>query len=326
MSGAPATSEPRGRDARRPDQIPATGWRDVLTRVKDEARTDQVSLLAAGVAFFLLLSIVPTLLAALSIYGLVADPVQVQDQIGDLAGSLPDAARELVVEQISSVAAGSTAGLSLSALVSILVALWSASSGVRHLIEALNTVYDEQDERGPLQRYGQAVVLAAIAIVGGVVAVATLSIVPGWLDDVTGSSAAGTAASVLRWPLLAVGFAVALGALYRVGPDRDAPRVRWLSWGAAAATVMWLLASIAFSLYAEHGGSYETYGSLAGVIVLMLWLQLTATAVLLGAELNCELERQTRVDSTVGRPRPQGERAAHTADTTGPTAEEVRAG
>jgi membrane protein len=326
MSGTPATSDPRGRTAHRPGQIPAVGWRDVLTRVKDEARTDQVSLLAAGVAFFLLLSIVPTLLAALSIYGLVADPAQVQDQIGELAGGLPGSARDLVVEQITSVAERSTTGLSISAAVSIVIALWSASSGVRHLIEALNTVYDEQDDRGPVQRYGQAVVLAAIAIVGGVVAIATLSIVPGWLDDVTGSSAAGTAASVLRWPLLAAGFAVALGALYRVGPDRDAPRVRWLSWGAAAATVMWLLASIAFSLYAAHGGSYETYGSLAGAIVLMLWLQLTATAILLGAELNCELERQTRVDSTVGPPQPQGERAAHAADTTGPTAEEVRAG
>lgn len=326
MSGAPATSDARGRDARRPDEIPATGWRDVLTRVKDEARTDQVSLLAAGVAFFLLLSIVPTLLAALSIYGLVADPAQVQEQVGDLAGGLPDSARDLVVEQVSSVADRSAAGLSISAVVSVLVALWSASSGVRHLIEALNTVYDEQDECGPLQRYGRAVVLAAIAIVAGVVAIGTLSIVPGWLDEVTGSNAVGTAASVLRWPLLAAGFAVALGVLYRVGPDRDAPRVHWVSWGAVAATVLWLLASIAFSLYAELGGSYETYGSLAGVIVLMLWLQLTATAVLLGAELNCELERQTRVDSTVGRPRPQGRRAAHAADTTGPTAEEVHAG
>jgi membrane protein len=290
---APASEHDRGRAVGRPDEIPPTGWRDVLTGVKDEARTDQVSLLAAGVAFFLLLSIVPTLLAALSIYGLVSDPAQVQDQIGDLANGLPDSARDLVVEQVTSVAERSTAGLSLSALVSIAVALWSASSGARHLVEALNTVYDEQDDRGPVQRYGQALALAAGAIVGGVVVIATLSILPGWLDELSGGSVLGTVAAVLRWPLLAVGFAVALGVLYRVGPDRDAPRVRWLSWGAVAATALWLLASVAFSLYAEHGGSYETYGSLAGVIVLMLWLQLTASAVLLGAELNCELERRS---------------------------------
>lgn len=315
-----------GRSAERPGEIPARGWRDVLTRVKVEATTDQVSLLAAGVAFFFLLSLVPTLIAAISVYGLVSDPAQVQRQIEDAAQGLPSSARDLLVEQVTAVADRSTAGLSISALVAIAFALWSASAGVRHLIEALNAAYDEEETRGPVRRYLQALVLATGGIVGGVAIVGIISIVPALLDETALSSAASTALSLLRWPLLAVVFAVALGVLYRVGPDRDAPRATWVSWGAVAATALWLVVSGAFSIYADRFASFDTYGSLAGVIVLMLWLQLTAVVILLGAELNCELERQTLRDSTVGRPRARGDRDAHAADTVGASAEDVRVG
>jgi membrane protein len=293
--------------------------------VKEEATTDQVSLLGAGVAFFFLLSLVPTLIAAISVYGLVSDPAQVQRQIEDVAQGLPSSARDLLVEQVSAVADRSTAGLSISALVAIAFALWSASAGVRHLIEALNAAYDEEETRGPVRRYVQALVLATGGIVGGVAIVGIISIVPALLDETALSSAASTALALLRWPLLAVVFAVTLGVLYRVGPDRDAPRARWVSWGAVVATGLWLVVSGAFSIYADRFASFDTYGSLAGVIVLMLWLQLTAVVILLGAELNCELERQTLRDSTVGHPQARGRRDAHAADTVGPSAEQVGA-
>jgi membrane protein len=152
-----------------------------------------------------------------------------------------------------------------------------------------------------------------------------ISVVPALLDETSLSGAASAALSLLRWPILAAMFALALGVLYRVGPDRDAPRTRWVSWGAVVATLLWLLASGAFSIYADRFASFDTYGSLAGVIVLMLWLQITAVVILLGAELNCELERQTVRDSTVGHPQARGQRDAHAADTVGPTAEQVRA-
>ena len=315
----------RGRAAARPGEIPARGWRDVLMRVKVEATADQVSLLGAGVAFFFLLSLVPTLIAAISVYGLVSDPAEVQRQITDAAQGLPSSARELLVDQVSSVADRSTAGLSISALVAIVLALWSASAGVRHLIEALNAACDEEESLGPVARYAQALVLATAGILGGVAVVAVISVVPALLDETSLSAAATTALSLLRWPILAAIFALALGVLYRVGPDRDAPRARWVSWGAIVATLLWLIASGAFSIYADRFASFDTYGSLAGVIVLMLWLQITAVVILLGAELNCELERQTARDSTIGTPRARGQRDAHAADTVGPTAEQVRA-
>jgi membrane protein len=314
----------RGREAEHPGQIPARGWRDVAARVKEEATDDQVVLLSAGVAFFWLLSLVPTLIAALSIYGIVADPDQVRRQLDDVAEALPASAQDLLTEQVAAVTERSTTGLGLGALLAIVLALWSASSGVRHLIEAVNAAYDEDESRGPLRRYAQALVFATAAIVGGVVAVGLISVLPSVLEAVSLGDAATVALSLLRWPLLAALFAGALGVLYRNGPDRDAPRMAWFSWGAGVATALWLAGSVLFSVYADRLGSFDsTYGSLAGVVVLMLWLQLTALAVLVGAELNSELERQTRRDSTVGPTREPGRRDAHAADTVGPTAQEV---
>lgn len=320
-----SADEDRGRTAEGPSQIPAKGWRDVLRRVAVEAREDRISLLAAGVAFFLLLSMVPALIAALSVYGLVSDPDQVRQQIEELTSTLPTAAQELLTDQISSVAERSDAGLSISAAVAIVVALWSASAGVRHLIEALNIAYDESEDRGLFARYGQALVLATVGIVGGVVVLGAIAVLPDLLESSPLPSVVTTILIWLRWPLLALLAMGALAVLYKVGPDRDSPRVQWVSWGAVVATVVWLVASALFSVYADRFSSYASYGSLAGVVVLMLWLQISAAAVLLGAELNCELERQTTHDSTVGPSTPMGARDAHAADTVGPPADRVAA-
>lgn len=317
------SAQDRGRSAQSPGDVPAAGWRDVLARVRVKATADQVTLLAAGVAFFLLLSLVPTLIAAVSVYGLVADPADVRRQVEELAGGLPGSAQDLVVEQVRAVTERSAAGLTLSAVLAVVVALWSASSGVRHLIEALNVAYDEEESRGPVRRYGQALILAAVAVVGGAMAVGLIAVVPAALDATGLGDAASTLLSVLRWPLLAAMFGLAVGVLYRTGPDRDAPRAAWVTWGSAIATVLWLAASVAFSVYADMFASFDSYGSLAGVIVLMLWLQISAAVVLLGAEVNCELERQTLRDPTVGPTDPIGRRGAHAADTVGASAEQV---
>lgn len=319
-------ADDRGRTADAPHQIPARGWKDVLTRVRYEAKADQVPLLSAGVAFYALLSLVPALIAAVALYGLVADPADVQQQMEDLASGLPSSAQDLLVDQMRSVTESSSAGLSIAAVAAIAVALWSASAGVRQLVAALNLAYDEEESRGFVRLRLQGLTLTAGAIVGAALAVGLIAVLPNVLDRAGLGDAARIALNVLRWPLLAVGFGVALALLYRYGPDRDQPRVQWVSWGAAVATVLWLIGSALFALYTNRFSSInETYGTLAGVIVLMLWLQLTAAVVLLGAELNAELERQTRHDSTVERPAPMGHRGAEAADTVGPTAEEAKA-
>jgi membrane protein len=317
----------RGRDADAPQEIPARGWLDVLSRVKVEAKQDNVVLLSAGVAFFALLALVPALIAAVSVYGLVADPEQVTRQIRDVASGLPSEARGLLVDQMESVVSNSSASLSMAALGGVLIALWSASSGVKHLMEALNAAYDEDETRGFVKLRATALLLTVGAVVFVVVTIGLITALPRLLEETALGDAARTAIELARWPLLLVGFAVGCSILYRVAPDRDDAKWRWVSWGAGLATVLWIVGTLAFSFYTSNFGSYnETYGSLAGIIVLMLWLLLTAASVVLGAELNAELERQTRRDSTRDRPRPMGRRGAEAADTLGATRERLADG
>jgi membrane protein len=300
---------------RRPSDIPARAWRDILLRVKDEAKNDNVSLLSGGVAFFAMLSLVPALIAVVSIYGLVANPSDVERQANDLTKALPPDAQRLVVEQLRNVVSSSKSGLGLAAVAAIVLALWSASSAVKHLIEAVNTAYGQRDERGFVKLRGLSILLSLGAALFMAAAIALIAFVPAALGDTSLGAAARFALNVIRWPLLAFGVIVGLAIVYKLDPDRDDPQFRWFSWGAVAATVAWIVASILFSVYAANFGNYnEMYGSLGAVIVLMLWLYLTANVVLLGAELNAEMEHQTAKDSTVGPDRPLGQRGGRTAD------------
>ena len=308
----------RGRQATAPTGVPPRGWKDVLVRVKAQIKSDNVVLLAAGVAFFALLSLVPALVAIVSIYGLVADPADIERNIEDMLAAAPAEVRDLVSSQLSSIVDSSPSGLGIGVVVGIALALWSASSGVKHLIAAINLAYDEEETRGFVKLRGLALILTLAAIVGMVVAVAALVVAPAALDDSGGEGAVRMALLVVRWPLFAVFALAALAVVYRYAPDRDAPRWSWVSAGAVIATVLWVVASVAFSLYTSNFGSYnETYGALAAVVVLMLWLLITAFVVIAGAEVNSELERQTYADTTRGRGQPMGERDAYAADTVG---------
>jgi membrane protein len=316
----------RGREATSPTEIPARGWKDVLARTAAEAKGDQATLLAAGVAFFGLLAIVPAMVAFLSVYGLVADPSDVARQVGDVLGAAPSEVRELVESQLLAVTARSSGSIGLGLVAGLAVALWSASSGMKHLIDALNTAYDEEEGRGFFKVRGLALLFTLGALVFLAVTMVILTVVPAWLDGSVLGDAAKLAITVLRWPVLAAAFASALAVLYRYAPSRDEAEWRWVSPGALVATVLWLIASAGFSVYVSRFGSYnETYGSLGGIVVAMLWLFITALVVLLGAELDAEMERQTRHDTTEGRDRPMGQRDAHAADTVGQTAEQVKA-
>src|SRR5215207_6726575 len=304
-----------GIDADRPEEIPARGWLQVAKRVKDEAKADNASLLAGGVAFFALLALVPLLVAVLAIWGIFASPADATRLIRDLASGLPNSAQRLVSDQLRSISTRSNGGLGITAIISIVIALWSASSGTKHLIEAVNTAYDEEEGRGFVRVRGLALLLTLGAIVFLVVAIGFIAVVPSALDDAGIPDAVRTAVEIAIWPALGVMMVLGLAVLYRVAPDRDDPKWRWVSWGAVVATVLWLVGSAGFAVYASNFGSYdETYGSLGGVVVLMLWLYLTALVVVLGAEINAALETQTVRDSTTGPERPLGHRGAEAAD------------
>jgi membrane protein len=311
-----AADDGAGRDADAPQEIPPRGWLEVLKRVKSEATTDNASLLAGGVAFFALLAIVPLLVAALSIWGLFANPSDATRLIRDIATGLPNSAQRLVTQQLRSISQKSNAGLGITAIVSLLIALWSASSGTKHLIEAVNTAYDEDEDRGFVKVRALAILFTLGAIAFMILAIGFIAIVPSALDDAGVPSEVRVVVEIAVWPLLAVMMILALAVLYRFAPSRRNPEWRWVSWGAVFATVAWLVGSAVFALYASNLGSYDkTYGSLGGVVVLMLWLFITALVVVLGAELNAALETQTAHDTTVGEARPLGQRDATAADT-----------
>jgi membrane protein len=308
----------RGRGAEAPREVPLRGWKDVLVRLKTQVKDDDVPLLAAGVAFFALLALVPSLVALVSVYGLVADPADIQRNIDDVLRAAPTEVRELVSSQLSSIVESEPSGLRLGAIVGLLVALWSASSGMKHLIGAVNLAYDETEGRGFFKLRGLALVMTIGGILLLAVAVAGLVVLPNALDDGGATGAVRTTLLIVRWPLFAIVALVALAIIYRWAPDRDAPRWRWVSPGAVFATVVWVIASIAFSIYTANFGNYnETYGALGAIVVVMLWMFITAYVIIAGAELNAELERQTVVDSTTGPSRPLGERGAYAADTVG---------
>lgn len=318
MTRQAADEQDRGRHADRPADIPARGWKDVALRVKQEVKQDNVALMAAGVAFFAMLALFPALIALVTVYGLVADPAQVQSQLESLTSGLPEDAAAVLTAPVASAASSGRQSLTLGLAVSLLAVLWSASGGVGGLIKGVNAAYDEVDERNFLVSKGLALLLTLGAIVFVVVAVVVVAVLPAVLDAFGLASLAELAITVLRWPLLAVLVMLGLAVVYRVAPHRDAPKTRWVSRGAVIATVLWLLGSGAFSFYVSNFGSYDqTYGALAGVVVLLLWLFLSSFVVLLGAEINAEAELQTRRDTTRGPARPMGERDAYAADNVG---------
>lgn len=317
-----ARQHDRGRDAASPTDIPAQGWKDIGKRVAAEVKDDNVPLLAGGVAFFGLLSLFPALVAVVSIYGLVADPDEVAEQLEAVTAALPAEVGDLIVTQAESVAAGAPSALGVSVAVGIVLALWSASSGMKWLMSALSLVYEEKEERSFVPLRGTALLMTLGAALGLVVSVALIAATPALAGTVGLGDTGSLVASIVRWPLLGAGVIAGLAVLYRYGPDRDTARWTWVTWGSGLAALIWLLASGGFAIYAAQFGDFEeSYGALSGIVVLMLWLFLTAFAILVGGEINSEMEHQTAVDTTTGDPEPMGDRQAVVADEVGADAE-----
>jgi membrane protein len=318
--GASHETDPRavdngqqGRQAEAPQQIPPKGWMAIAKRTAKEVKADQVPLLGAGVAFYALLSLFPAIIAGVSIYGLVADPQTVRDQIDKLTQMLSPETAKILSQQISQITSSAGGALGVATVVGILTALWSASSGMKALITGVNLAYDEIESRKFVKLRGLSILLTLGAMLLLTVAGATIAGFPPIADNLP--VALQWVVSILRFVVLAVLLILGLAVLYRYAPNRDEPKWSWVSWGSVIATVLWVLASIGFSIYVNSFGNYnKTYGALAGIIILMFWLYLTAVIVLVGAELNTEMELQTARDTTKGPEQPMGERGGHAAD------------
>ncbi len=308
----------RGRQASSPHRVPHQGWRDVLLRTKNETVIDNLGLVSAGVAFYFFLAVFPAMAAFISLYGLLTDTSDAMLQIQSFTQLLPPQASEVLLDQVKSLTAKSSTSLGLSAIASILFAFWSAMKGTLALITALNIAYEENDKRGIIRLRLIALLMTVGAIVFVTVSLITLTLIPWLLSKLNISQYVQLSFSYLRWPALVVIVSFLLSVLYRVAPDRRQARWRWVTPGAVLATTLWISASALFSWYvAEFGNFNEMYGSIGAVVLLLVWLYLTAYIILIGAELNAELEHQTCLDSTVGEDRPMGRRGAWVADTLG---------
>lgn len=303
-------------DASRPSEFRKRDLKAVARRTRDGIKNDNVGLLAAGVAFYAFMSLFPALTALVSIYALFADPAQVQQEVQATSGVIPEQAQAIVQSQLARITSASGGVLGLGAIAGILVALWTANHATKGLFLALSLVYGEKEERSFLKINGQSLLMTLGMLVAALVAIFLIAVFPAVVGALGLGGGTGTLTTLARWPVLIGLVLVAFAALYKFGPDRDSPKWLWASPGALLATVLWLVASIGFAIYTQHFGSYnKTYGVLGAVVVLMVWLLITAYVVLIGAELNAALERQTTRDTTHGQPRPMGQHTAFVPDT-----------
>jgi membrane protein len=298
---------------------------DVLSRTKQQLSEDNLTIVAAGVAFYGFVAVVPALAATVAIYGLVADPAQVTDQVTALARVVPGEALPLLRDQMVRITSNNGAA-GISALIGVLLALYSSANATKAMISGLNIAYDETEKRGFFKLTLIALILTVGAIVAAVAALGLVAVLPSILKHLNVPGKVETLLNLARWPILVGGFMTALAVLFRFGPCRREAKWKWVTPGALVAALLWLLGSALFSLYVSKVGSYDkTYGPLGAVVVFLMWLYISALSVLVGAEFNSELERQTKRDTTEGPEKPLGQRGATSADTVGPSREEMRA-
>jgi membrane protein len=309
----------RGRLASSPSEIPARGWKDVLLRVYSNISKHRVLALAAGMTYYSLLAIFPAIAALVAVYGLFADPTAITRHLDQVSGILPGGALDVARDQLTRVASKGSGTLGTTFVVGLLISLWSANAAMKSLFDTLNIVYSETEKREFLKLNAVSLSFTLAGIVFVLAALGAVVIIPVLLNFVGLSNFADLMLRIARWPSMFVAVALALALIYRYGPSREAPRWRWITWGSAAAAVLWLAASALFSWYAASFGKFnETYGSLGAVIGFMTWLWISAIVILLGAELDSEMEHQTARDTTTGSPKPMGSRGATMADTVGP--------
>jgi membrane protein len=304
-----------GRGARSPTEIPAKGWWQILKRTANAVIQDGLLAQAAAMTFYSLLALFPALAMLVSLYGLIADPHALSASLSGIKGVVPGGGVQIITGQLQSLANSPHKALGLGLLIGLVTALWSATSGIKALFSALNVAYNETETRSFIRLTAIAMVFTIGSILFLLLAVAGVVVLPAVLTLIGIGREATLFLDLLRWPVLLLGLGIFLSLVYRYGPCRAHARWRWVTWGSAAATLGWLIVSIAFSYYTAHFGSYnKTYGTLGAAVGFMTWLWLSATVVLAGAELDAEMEHQTAQDTTDGPDRPRGARGATAAD------------
>ena len=305
----------RGRLAAAPHRIPLKGWRDILWRTWLEIGRDRLPAVAGGITFYSLLAIFPGIGAFVSLYGLFADVDKVSKQLDQLAAFVPQEVLSLLGDQMVRLASQRHASLSVAFVVSLLLSVWSANAGMQALIDGLNIAYDETEKRNFVVRRALTYGFTFAAIVFLTVVTGVLVALPIIADDL---GLVDWWVVPARWVALLGLAAVGFAAIYRYGPSRQKARWRWVWWGAAFAALAWVGGSLGYSWFLNHLAHYDaTYGSLGAVVGFMMWIWFSTMVVLVGAELNAEIEHQTALDSTTGAPLPMGQRGAAMADTVG---------
>lgn len=306
----------RGREAERPAEIPAQGWKDIVVRAWKEFGDDQIPLIAAGCTFYVLLALFPAVTAFVALYGLFADVAAAQTHVQTLSGILPAGAISLIDEQMVKVAAAGSEGLSFAFVLGLVTALWSANKAMKAVITGLNIAYEETEKRNLVVK-----TLVPLGFTLGFVVLAVVAMALGALGTAVSARFGGTLGlvySLVYWAILLTFVILGMAMVYRYGPSRSLAKWRWISWGSGLAAVAWIAMSAGFTFYVANFGKYdESYGALGAAIGFMTWIWLSSMVFLMGAELNAEMEHQTRRDTTTGAPRPLGARGAVMADSVG---------
>lgn len=307
-----------GRMAEKPTEIPASGWKDTLMRVKDGISNDHISLVSAGMAYYALFAFVPAISAIVLMYAWISDPSEIAQHVAKAGSFIPSELQEILKTQLGGLASKASSSLGFGAIFSLLLALWGASKVSKAIMEAMNIIYQEQDKRGFFRKNFLALGITLVAIVLAILAMGVIVVIPAITNLFNFGAAVTIGATAASWVILLGLFSFFLSFAYRFGPDRQKAKWKWVSSGAIIAAVLWAIVSALFSWYAKEFGNFDkTYGSLGAMIVLMTWFYLSSFVILLGGEINAELEHQTKKDSTIGKEKPMGERGAKMADTLG---------
>jgi membrane protein len=312
-----SSSEARGRQAQAPTQIPPAGWRDIVARVFKGISEDRITTIAGGVTFFVLLALFPGLAGLISLYGLFADSKTISEHLSSLGGILPEGGMQILRDQLQALTSQPAQKLGFATLTSLAVSLWSANGGIKAMFEGLNAVYHEREKRSFLKLNAISLALTLSLLAFLITSLLTITIIPNLLSFF-GLPSASAVVNVARWPVLLAVASLMIAVIYRFGPSRSKPQWRWISPGSIFAATAWVAASLLFSWYTAHFGSYnKTYGSLGAAVGFMTWIWISTLVILLGAKINAEIEHQTEEDTTAGDPAPPGKRGARMADTVG---------
>ena len=307
----------RGRLAERPEHIPHKGWVDIFWRLGMSYFGDRVGFVAGGVTFFVMLSLFPTLAAFVTVYGLFADPADASSRLYFLYSVMPSGVAQFLSGELQRLAENSNTALTFTLVWTLALSLWSANGAVKTLFYGLNIAYHEVEKRN-IVTYNLMCMAFTVAGLASILMTAVLVVGVPLVLGVFGWAAEWSHLAPLRWPVLLLVYVAALTIIYRMGPCRQKARWRWLTPGAIFAAVLSLILSLIFSWYLQTFVRTASYGPLAAMMGFLLWTWLSVQIIIMGAELNAEIEHQTAVDTTTGHPAAIGERGAVVADTVGP--------